>query len=245
MTFNRIINSNTIDYVVYICFVHKLLANISVQVNSNIYLKNPDSSELGRRIVGGGVVLMEDIGFEQFTFRKLAQHISSTEASIYRYFDSKHKFLVYLTEWYWGLKEVRIVIGLANIPSAEERLVKAVRLLHQDLQIGEGYDHIDGAKLSSIIRTESSKSYLTKEVDLENKEGLFSTYKSITDRISAVVSEINAAYKYPNMIVSTMIEGLHHQQFFSDHLPALTNRIKGEDAILDFHIDMMIKTIKG
>jgi len=229
----------------YICEMQKLLANIAVQVNSNIYLKNPESSELGRRIIGGGIVLLEEIGFENFTFRKLAQHISSTEASIYRYFDSKHKFLIYLTEWYWGLKEVRIVVGLANIPSPEDRLVKAIRLLHQDLKIGEGFDHIDGAKLSAIIRTESSKSYFTKEVDIENKDGLFSTYKSITDRIAIIVSEINDLYKYPNMIVSTMIDGLHHQQFFADHLPSLTNKIKGEDTILDFHIDMVLKTIKG
>jgi len=188
---------------------------------------------------------MNTIGFERFTFRKLAQHISSTEASIYRYFESKHKFLIYLTEWYWGLKEVRLVVGLANIPSAEERLVKAIRLLHHDLLVGDTYDHIDGAQLSNIIRTESSKSYFTKEVDVENKDGLFSTYKSITDRISTIVSEINPAYKYPNMIVSTMIEGLHHQQFFGEHIPKLTNIIKGEDTILDFHIDMMLKVLKG
>ena len=131
------------------------------------------------------------------------------------------------------------------MPSAEDRLVKAIHLLHQDLQVGEGFDHIDGTKLSAIIRTESSKSYFTKEVDTENKDGLFSTYKNITDRISTIVSEINEAYKYPNMIVSTMIDGLHHQQFFAEHLPKLTNTIKGEDAILDFHIDMMLKTIKG
>jgi len=224
--------------------VHNLLSNITVQVNSNIYLKNPDSSDLGRRIVGGGIELMGDIGFENFTFRKLAQHISSTEASIYRYFDSKHKFLIYLTEWYWGLKEVRLVIGLANMPSAEERLVKAIRILHQDLQVSDQYAHIDGSLLSAIIRTESSKSYFTKEVDIENKDGLFSTYKSITNRISDIVTQINPTYKYPNMIVSTMIDGLHHQQFFADHLPALTNTIKGEDTILDFHIDMMLKTLK-
>ena len=37
-------------------------------------------------------------------------------------------------------------------------------------------------------------------VYVENKHGLFSTYKSITDRISSIVSEINPDYKYPNCI---------------------------------------------
>ena len=80
----------------------RLLSNIKIQVNEKVYLKDPDSSELGKKIIRGSIDLIDEIGFEQFTFKKLAIKINSTEASVYRYFDSKHTLLVYITLWYWG-----------------------------------------------------------------------------------------------------------------------------------------------
>lgn len=68
---------------------------------------------------------------------------------------------------------------------------------------------------------ESSKSYLTKNVDRENKEGAFMSYKQFVARISSIILEINPRFKYPNMLVTTIIEGAHHQQFFGEHLPVL------------------------
>ena len=37
---------------------------------------------------------------EEFTFRKLAQKINTTEASVYRYFENKHRLLIYILAWY-------------------------------------------------------------------------------------------------------------------------------------------------
>ncbi|MCR9172309.1 MAG: hypothetical protein NXI10_07465 [bacterium] len=37
------------------------------------------------------------------------------------------------------------------------------------------------------------------------------------------------------MLVSTIIEGTHHQRFFTSHLPRLTNVIDGEDAVCSFY----------
>ena len=33
------------------------------------------------------------------------------------------------------------------------------------------------------------------------------------------------------MLVSTIIEGTHHQRFFAEHLPRLTNVVEGEDSV--------------
>ena len=61
--------------------------SISITVNPRLTLKDPLSSEIGNRILREGLKLMNELGFEAFTFKKLAQDIGSTEATIYRYFE--------------------------------------------------------------------------------------------------------------------------------------------------------------
>ena len=82
-----------------------LLSKVSITVNDRIYLKDPESSELGLKILKGSIDMIDEMGLEAFTFGKLAKRIGSTEASVYRYFESKHKLLIYLTAWYWAWME--------------------------------------------------------------------------------------------------------------------------------------------
>jgi AcrR family transcriptional regulator len=79
-----------------------LLANIKIQVNSKTYVKDPETSDLGKKIIKNSILLIDEIGFEEFTFKKLGEKIGSNESSIYRYFENKHKLLVYLSSWYWA-----------------------------------------------------------------------------------------------------------------------------------------------
>ncbi len=222
----------------------EMLSKISIQVNDKIYLKNPDTSELGRKLVAGSIELIDELGFEGFTFKKLAKSIDSTEASVYRYFENKHKLLIYLTAWYWGWMEYKLVFGLANISSAEERLEKSINLIAQEVKEDRTFSHINEVKLSHIILAESSKAFLTKAVDEENKEGFFAGYKALVERMSQIILEINPAYKYSHMLISTLIEGVHHQRYFKEHLPALTDIVSGEDAIKVFYTDMLFRAIK-
>ena len=69
---------------------------INIAIDSNLYFKDPESSNLGRRIVEHGIVMIHELGYESFTFKKLGIRIHSNESSIYRYFESKHAFLIYL-----------------------------------------------------------------------------------------------------------------------------------------------------
>jgi len=225
--------------------MQELLSNIRIQVNDNIFLKNPESSDLGKKIIEGGIDLMDSTGFDAFTFNKLAKKINSTEASIYRYFESKHKFLLFLASWYWGWMEYKLVFALANIHSAEDRLKKAITLLTEDIITGGGFPHINEIKLNRIVISESSKAYLTKEVDQENKDGCFAGYKRLVQRVGDIILEINPNYQYPHMLISTVIEGAHHQRYFAEHLPRLTDEIKDGDAISQFYTDMVFKTIDG
>ncbi len=219
-------------------------SHVSLYVDDRIFLKNPESSVLGRKIITGSVDLVDEIGFENFTFRKLGQYIESTEASIYRYFESKHRLLLYLITWYWSWMELRLLYRIANIDDPEEKLKRAIQLVTEKNEIGSNFLHIDEVKLHRIVISESSKTYLTKEVDQENKEGLFKTYKQLVARISVLILEINPDYKYPHMLVSTVIEGAHHQRFFAEHLPKLTDQLSGEDSISNFYQEMVLYTIK-
>jgi AcrR family transcriptional regulator len=110
--------------------------NISIQVSATLYLKDPTSSEIGLKILTEGIQLMQDLGFEAFTFKKLAQNIQSTEATIYRYFENKHNFLLYLINWYWGILSYRLMLATANVPDHKQQLsnfeIKCLVLKHTD-----------------------------------------------------------------------------------------------------------------
>ena len=98
-------------------------------MNEHLYLKDPTSSDLGHKILSGSISLISSLGFEKFTFKKLAQEIDTTEASIYRYFESKHKILLYLINWYWSCMWFRIHMGTQNIMDAEVRLKNCIHIL--------------------------------------------------------------------------------------------------------------------
>lgn len=222
----------------------QLLSSVNIKVNQNIYLKNPESSELGKKIITGSIDLINEVGFEAFTFKKLGQAIGSTEASIYRYFESKHKLLLYLNCWYWSWTEYKMMFGLANISSPEERLRKAILLLTQEVSEDNSFMHINELKLNQIVISESSKTYLTKEVDQDNKLGAYAVQKQLVQRVSDIILEINPRYKYPHMLISTVIEGAHLQRYFAEHLPRLTDTSDKDDYITAFYIELVFKAIE-
>ena len=51
-------------------------------MNPNLFVRDPETSELGKNIIKHGILMIHEIGFEDFTFKKLAQKIGTTEASI-------------------------------------------------------------------------------------------------------------------------------------------------------------------
>ena len=55
--------------------------SFEIQLNPNLYLRDPAATKLGRKIIDFSIQLIDKMGFEEFTFRKLASAIHSTEAS--------------------------------------------------------------------------------------------------------------------------------------------------------------------
>ena len=201
----------------------QLLSNLKININDKIYLKDPESSDLGKRIIEHSILLINDIGFDAFTFKKLGVNIGSNESSVYRYFESKHKLLLYLTSWYWSWLEYQLVFATNSISDKELKLEIAINILTQTTSLDANYAHIDEVVLKRIIINEYSKSYLTKEVDIENKEGYFATFKRLVTRLHDMILAVNPNYHHPFSLASTVIDGALHMQFIKDHFKSISD----------------------
>jgi hypothetical protein len=106
---------------------------------------------------------------------------------------------------------------------------------------------INQHKLYSIIENEGIKSLLTKNIDTVNQTGAFSNYKEIVSQLSTWIKDISPSFPYPNMLVTTIIEGAHMQHYFAEHLPRLTNTEDNEDTVKQFYqllLTTMLNTSK-
>ena len=200
-----------------------ILSNTKILVNEKIYVKDPETTDLGKKIIEESILLIDEIGFELFTFKKLGERIESNESSIYRYFESKHKLLVYLCSWYWSWMEYKLVFGTSNIANPLEKLKKAIVIVTEKTEDDQANTHINEAILNKIIISEFTKTLLTKEVDEENKEGFFLIYKRVINRIATFVNDVNPEYEFAKSLVSNIVEGALHQYFLKEHLKSITN----------------------
>jgi AcrR family transcriptional regulator len=222
--------------------MESILKKIRVEVNSKLFLKDPFSSELGVLIVQEGSHLIQELGMEHFTFKKLGGKIGSTEAAIYRYFENKHKLLLYLSAWYWAWLEHNLVFVTANQADPVERLSVAIRLLVEG-PVYKQNDFLDPEILRSIVINESIKGFLTKEVDLEHESGIFSQVYKFGDRISSIITELNPDYLYPKTLVSTILESSLLQTFNSQHLPGMLDSGPDSKDRYQFFYQLVTKAI--
>lgn len=217
---------------------------LNISVSAKLYIKNPEETDLGKRILSKSIELMEEMGYEHVTFKKIGLAIESTEASVYRYFQNKHQLLAYLINWYWGWLEVKMAQEFMMLNSAEDKLKRAVELLVLPMDEDERIPHIDEGTLQRLVVAEYPKIYLTKEVDAENEEGYFLSYKRLCDTLSILALQINPDYKYPHSLFSTVISAAQSQQFFTEHLPRLSDAATGRGAIVEFLTEMTLNSIQ-
>lgn len=220
-----------------------MLSNIIIAVNEKLYVKNPETSELGKKIIEHSIILIDEIGFENFTFKKLGERIGSNESSIYRYFESKHKLLLYLSSWYWGWMEYRLVLATANIHNPFEKLRKGIEIVTEKVEDDISTTHIDESILNRIIIVEFTKTLLTKEVDQENKEGFFLVYKRVINRLIEMISGVNPNYTFAKSLASSIVEGALHQHFLRDHLKTITN-CNESISPTDFYLNLAENTLR-
>ncbi len=223
-----------------------MVYSVQVRMNEKLFLRDPEQSELGRRIIRQGTLLINEIGFEETTFRKLAERIGTKEASIYRYFENKHRLLVYLIDWYWQWLDFQVLFETNNLTDAREKLERVLRVLLQtNVSTPTTPDDIDLGALHNIVICEASKAYLTRHVTEDNRQQLFKPYKDLTARIASLILEYRPDYPYARSQASSIIETAHYQSFFMRYLPSLTDFSGSDhnDSLLQFLRHQLFATL--
>jgi AcrR family transcriptional regulator len=223
------------------------MPSLLFKLNEHLYLRDPQHTQLGQSIIRASVELIDRLGFEQFTFKKLAEEIDSTEASIYRYFENKHRLLLYLIAWYWSWMEYRIDLVTSGIPDPKEKLKSCLKVIAEEKKSDPNFEFVNEEALYRIVVAELDKTFLTKWVDSDNKEGLFGGFKSLCKKIADWVGEVNPDYPYPHSLVSTILLTAKQQVFFAEHLPSLTNinrNQRSQDELEHFLATILFKSIQ-
>ena len=83
--------------------------------------------------------------------------------------------------------------------------------------------YVDERALERIVSSEFEKTFLTKQVDADNKEGLFMPYKSLCKKIASIIKQVSPGYEYPHSLASTVLLMVKHQLYYAQHLPALSD----------------------
>lgn len=196
---------------------------LNIKMNPILFVRDPETSELGRNIVKHGILMIHEIGFEEFTFKKLAISIGTTEASIYRYFENKHRLLVYITTWFWTWMEYQLIFHTNNIKDSKQKINTVINLLTFQEKDQFILEHVNKDILHKIVIAEGDKSYLTKHVTEDNRAMLFKPYKDLCHRIAQIFLEYKPGFQFPHSLATTLIETAHQQMYFKDNLPRLTD----------------------
>lgn len=203
--------------------MERLLSSLRISISDSVYLKDPETSALGKKIIEESILMIDTIGFEAFTFKKLGAQIGSNESSIYRYFENKHKLLLYLCSWYWGWLEYHMVLSFFSLKDPWEKLDKAVDIISREVTEDSAFTFVNEPALHRIIINENAKSFLTKKVDEENKEGGFASYKRLVSRLNDMILEAAPNYAYAKSLATTVLETALHQYFIRDHFKSITD----------------------
>jgi AcrR family transcriptional regulator len=214
--------------------MESLLSSLKINVNPCLYIKDPESSELGQSIISESIELINELGIENFNFKKLGNSIKSNESSIYRYFENKYKLLQYLSALYWGILEYRLVIETNALENPSKKLLRAIKILTLRPQNIAYYSNVDQLKLRDIVISEFTKSYHHKHVDSDNDDGNFKNYKRLVLRLVEMIEEANPEYKFPKSLACQIVEGALQQNFMQKHFTSLVDKTDDEQIYLFF-----------
>jgi len=205
---------------------------LTFKLPEKLFLKDPQESKYGKRLLTNAIELIDELGFESFTFKKLAQKMDSSEVSIYRYFENKHLLLLYLNCWYWEWLAYLIEMKTIRISDPYEKLKLAIHSMIYTNSEAQLTDYINEKLLFQIVLKESSKTYHISTVDKENNFGFFIPFKDLVAKLVTIMLEINPSFKYGKSLGSTMFEMINNQLFYAEHLPRLSSLDK-ENMIID------------
>ncbi len=197
-------------------------SRLSISVSPNTFLRNPEDTELGRKLIKHGIELLSEKGYQCFNFKSLAAEMGSTEASIYRYFENKYMLLVYLTSWYWEYLDIQIMLNTRNIDNASKKLGITVRTIVKGIESEFSNEYINISKLHNIVVEQSPRVIHSKKVEQCEKAGMFSNYKNLNNNIAAIILECDPDFKYPSALATNILKMAMDHKYYSQHICALT-----------------------
>ena len=213
-----------------------------LEINENLYIKDPQNTALGKKILEHSVLLIDEIGLEKFTFKKLADRLHSAEASIYRYFENKHCLFVYLLNWYWEWMAARIDLNLLNVEDPIRKLKVAISIIVDTANKNMAIEFVNEELLHKIVVREGAKAYHHKFVDEDNDDGFFLAYKKLCNKIADIIKQIKSDFPYPRALASTIVETANNNLYFARHLPRLTDlTIDGAPESLNTKVKNMLE----
>lgn len=195
---------------------------LSISVNPNTYLRNPEETELGRKIIKYGIDLMAEKGYQCFNFKSLAKEMQSTEASVYRYFENKYMLLMYLTSWYWKYLDMQIMLNTRNIEDPFRKLELLVKTVVEGINQHYELDFVDLEKLHSIIVEQSPKVTHSKKVEECEKAGMFANFKTLNDNISNIILECDPDFRYPAALATNVLKMSFDHKYYAQHICSIT-----------------------
>lgn len=194
-----------------------------VRNEKKLFIRDPENSELGQKIINNSIKLIDEISFDEFTFKKLATYMNSTEASIYRYFENKNKLLMYLVTWYWSWIKYKIDFQTINLGNQKDKLKVIIKIICEPAKDIPSTNYIDEKTLSKIVIMESGKAYSSKMTEEDFKNGLFEAYKEVCNKIAVILKAINPKYPNPKALATTLINTAHKQSFDTIYLKEITD----------------------
>jgi AcrR family transcriptional regulator len=225
--------------------MHTLSAHVSMVFDKRLYSKDPMSSSLGQELIKKSVEMIYQDGLEQFTFKKLANALGSTESTMYRYFHNKHQLAMYLASWHWSQMEWRIAFATANIADPHVRIHNTIRELCLWVKDTPPARHLNELKLQRILITEGLRGFIPQECSKNDKEGYFAAYTLLCDRVANIFKASLKSCAQPHALAALTIEAIHHQMYLQLHLPHLTELRNKENQLQTFvHQILHIPSIK-
>lgn len=197
--------------------------SVKINISHKIYLRDPEQTQLGRKIINFGIRLINELGFESFTFKKLAKHINSTEASLYRYFENKQALLAYITSWYWGWLEYQLHYQTNNIDTNEEKLKIMIRIMTAPPITDSSFSYINEKLLYQVVIHDFFKTLYIKDIEVKYKKGFLRNYHSLCDAVAYLIHQFNPVFSYSQALAQTLLHVANHQVFLGLNIPSTTD----------------------
>lgn len=196
---------------------------VELSLPNGLFVKDPQSSELGKTLIYKAAQMIGDTGIEAFTLLKLAKNIGCTEATVYRYFTGKQQLLYYLMNLYWGYVLFGIEYHIKGEHSDNKRLNKAIDLLLCP-NIDDFSSPGTGELLSAVAISEGIRIHLRPEVSKEIEEGKLKYYVSLVELFEELIQKAHPAYSYSRSLAGTLIDASLQQIFYQIHNTPLTDK---------------------